>query len=235
MFYPAPSSAMSKHVPKRLESERVDRISPPPPREHIARLLGKQSWRCSYHRHGIITRFRETTDSVMQGLHRTINSDDWNLLPSPSHLDGDSTSRWKSPFTCHHHARYHPFIIRKLETLQYAHCITDCEIAPLVLCSDFHTFVLIFLTTVLLFVAIFTFRVLDLVLLEHKGHRVRIKFRRNSSNSFEDWMWGVEILMPLPRFHLLLCTHHPSSGAGTIGQIVANVPSGISLAPTSGK
>jgi hypothetical protein len=30
-------------------------------------------------------------------------------------------------------------------------------------------------------------------------------------------------------FHRLLHTHHLSSGAGTIGQIVADVPSGLSL------
>jgi hypothetical protein len=33
-------------------------------------------------------------------------------------------------------------------------------------------------------------------------------------------------------FHRLLHTHHLSSGAGTIGQLVADVPSGLSLTPT---
>jgi hypothetical protein len=34
-------------------------------------------------------------------------------------------------------------------------------------------------------------------------------------------------------FHRLLHTHHhPSSGAGTIGQIVGDLPSGLSLTPT---
>jgi hypothetical protein len=32
-------------------------------------------------------------------------------------------------------------------------------------------------------------------------------------------------------FHQLLHTHHLSSGAGTIGQILADVPSGLSLTP----
>jgi hypothetical protein len=32
-------------------------------------------------------------------------------------------------------------------------------------------------------------------------------------------------------FHLLLHTHHLSSGAGTTGQIDADVPSGLSLTP----
>jgi hypothetical protein len=32
-------------------------------------------------------------------------------------------------------------------------------------------------------------------------------------------------------FHRLLHTHHLSSGAGTIGQLVAGVPSGLSLTP----
>jgi hypothetical protein len=32
-------------------------------------------------------------------------------------------------------------------------------------------------------------------------------------------------------FHRLLHNHHLSSGAGTIGQIVADVPSGVSLTP----
>jgi hypothetical protein len=32
-------------------------------------------------------------------------------------------------------------------------------------------------------------------------------------------------------FHRLLHTHHLSSGAGTIGQLVADVPSGLSLTP----
>jgi hypothetical protein len=32
-------------------------------------------------------------------------------------------------------------------------------------------------------------------------------------------------------FHRLLHTHHLSSGAGTIGQIVADIPSGLSLTP----
>jgi hypothetical protein len=32
-------------------------------------------------------------------------------------------------------------------------------------------------------------------------------------------------------FHRLLHTHHLSSGAGTIGQVVADVPSGLSLTP----
>jgi hypothetical protein len=32
-------------------------------------------------------------------------------------------------------------------------------------------------------------------------------------------------------FHRLLYTHHLSSGAGTIGQLVADVPSGLSLTP----
>jgi hypothetical protein len=32
-------------------------------------------------------------------------------------------------------------------------------------------------------------------------------------------------------FHRLLHTHHPPSGAGIIGQLVANVPSGLSLTP----
>jgi hypothetical protein len=33
-------------------------------------------------------------------------------------------------------------------------------------------------------------------------------------------------------FHRLLHTHHLSSGPGTIGQILADVPSGLSLTPT---
>jgi hypothetical protein len=32
-------------------------------------------------------------------------------------------------------------------------------------------------------------------------------------------------------FHRLLHIHHLSSGAGTIGQLVADVPSGLSLTP----
>jgi hypothetical protein len=32
-------------------------------------------------------------------------------------------------------------------------------------------------------------------------------------------------------FHRLLYTHHLSSGAGTIGKLVAAVPSGLSLTP----
>jgi hypothetical protein len=32
-------------------------------------------------------------------------------------------------------------------------------------------------------------------------------------------------------FHRLLHTHHLPSGAGTIGQLVADVPSGLSLTP----
>jgi hypothetical protein len=32
-------------------------------------------------------------------------------------------------------------------------------------------------------------------------------------------------------FHRLLHTHHLSSGAGTIGQLVADAPSGLSLTP----
>jgi hypothetical protein len=32
-------------------------------------------------------------------------------------------------------------------------------------------------------------------------------------------------------FHRLLHTHHLSSGVGTIGQLVADVPSGLSLTP----
>jgi hypothetical protein len=32
-------------------------------------------------------------------------------------------------------------------------------------------------------------------------------------------------------FHQLLHTHHLSSGAGTIGQLVADVPSGLGLTP----
>jgi hypothetical protein len=32
-------------------------------------------------------------------------------------------------------------------------------------------------------------------------------------------------------FHRLLCIHHLSSTAGTIGQLVADVPSGLSLTP----
>jgi hypothetical protein len=32
-------------------------------------------------------------------------------------------------------------------------------------------------------------------------------------------------------FHQMLDTHHLSSGAGTIGQILADVPSGLSLTP----
>jgi hypothetical protein len=32
-------------------------------------------------------------------------------------------------------------------------------------------------------------------------------------------------------FHRLLHTHHLSSGAGTVGQLVADVPSGLSLTP----
>jgi hypothetical protein len=32
-------------------------------------------------------------------------------------------------------------------------------------------------------------------------------------------------------FHQLLHTHHPSSGPGTIGQLVADVPSELSLTP----
>jgi hypothetical protein len=35
-------------------------------------------------------------------------------------------------------------------------------------------------------------------------------------------------------FHRLLHTHHLSSGAGTIGQTVADVPSGLSLTPPQG-
>jgi hypothetical protein len=33
-------------------------------------------------------------------------------------------------------------------------------------------------------------------------------------------------------FHRLLHTYHPSSGAGTVHQIVADVPSGLGLTPT---
>jgi hypothetical protein len=36
-------------------------------------------------------------------------------------------------------------------------------------------------------------------------------------------------------FHRLLHTHHLSSGAGTIGQLVADVPSGLSLHPKKQK
>jgi hypothetical protein len=36
-------------------------------------------------------------------------------------------------------------------------------------------------------------------------------------------------------FHRLLHTHHLSSGAGTIGQLVADVPSRLSLTPTPKK
>jgi hypothetical protein len=32
-------------------------------------------------------------------------------------------------------------------------------------------------------------------------------------------------------FHRLVNTHHLSSGAGTIGQLVADVPSGLNLTP----
>jgi hypothetical protein len=32
-------------------------------------------------------------------------------------------------------------------------------------------------------------------------------------------------------FHRLLHTHHLSSGAGTIGELVVDVPSGLSLTP----
>jgi hypothetical protein len=35
-------------------------------------------------------------------------------------------------------------------------------------------------------------------------------------------------------FHQLLHTHHLSSGAGTIGQLVADIPSGLSLTPQQG-
>jgi hypothetical protein len=35
-------------------------------------------------------------------------------------------------------------------------------------------------------------------------------------------------------FHRLLHTHHLSSGAGTIGQLVADVPGGLSLTPPQG-
>jgi hypothetical protein len=34
------------------------------------------------------------------------------------------------------------------------------------------------------------------------------------------------------KFHQMLHTH-PSSGAGTIGQLVADIPTGLSLAPPS--
>jgi hypothetical protein len=36
-------------------------------------------------------------------------------------------------------------------------------------------------------------------------------------------------------FHRLLHTHHLSSGDGTIGQLVADVPSGLSLTPPKEK
>jgi hypothetical protein len=36
-------------------------------------------------------------------------------------------------------------------------------------------------------------------------------------------------------FHRLLHIHHLSSGAGTMGQIVADVPSGLSLTPPQEK
>jgi hypothetical protein len=32
-------------------------------------------------------------------------------------------------------------------------------------------------------------------------------------------------------FHRLLHIHHPSSGAGTMGQLVTDVPNGLSLTP----
>jgi hypothetical protein len=32
-------------------------------------------------------------------------------------------------------------------------------------------------------------------------------------------------------FHRLLHAHHPSSGSGTVGQLVADVPSGLSHSP----
>jgi hypothetical protein len=35
-------------------------------------------------------------------------------------------------------------------------------------------------------------------------------------------------------FHRLLHTHDPSFGAGTVGQAVADVPSGLSLTPPQG-
>jgi hypothetical protein len=37
---------------------------------------------------------------------------------------------------------------------------------------------------------------------------------------------------PYPSFYRLLHTHHPSSGAGTVGQTVADVPRGLNLTPT---
>jgi hypothetical protein len=36
-------------------------------------------------------------------------------------------------------------------------------------------------------------------------------------------------------FHRLLHTHHLSSGAGTTGQLVVDVPSGLSLTPPKGE
>jgi hypothetical protein len=39
---------------------------------------------------------------------------------------------------------------------------------------------------------------------------------------------------PCYSFHRQLYTHHPSPGAGTIGQILADEPSGILLAPYQG-
>jgi alpha-glucuronidase len=42
---------------------------------------------------------------------------------------------------------------------------------------------------------------------------------------------GAGFLRLLLFFHRLLHTHHLSSGAGTIGQLVTDVPSGLSLTP----
>jgi hypothetical protein len=38
---------------------------------------------------------------------------------------------------------------------------------------------------------------------------------------------------PCQSFHRLLHTHHPSSGTGSIGRIVADVPRGLSLTSTN--
>jgi hypothetical protein len=50
------------------------------------------------------------------------------------------------------------------------------------------------------------------------------------------WHWARFSLSTLvfptsSHFHRLLHAHHLSSGAGTVGQLVANVPSGLSLTP----
>jgi hypothetical protein len=50
------------------------------------------------------------------------------------------------------------------------------------------------------------------------------------------WHWGrfslsTSVSPANSHFHRLLHTHYLSSGAGTIGQLVADVPSGLSLTP----